>query len=469
MLTLLQSSSFRRAGAGAKGPEYHGPCPVCGGEDRFHVWPEQNQTGTWWCRQCGKGGDLIEFYRWRDGLSYREACERAGQTPRESSWNPTTRRPRADSWTPAAPSAPAARWSEHAAKLVRAAANRLQETPHVLSWLARRGIDAATAYTFELGWLPTDEWRARESWGLPTETKPDGRAKKLWLPAGLVIPFRDPSGETGEIIRLRIRRDNPDPRYYIVPGSSREPLITMPAVEAWVVVESELDAIALAAACADLPHLGIAAMGNSTARPTESLHADLQAALHISVALDNDPPKTEGGHDGPGATAAKWWLERYPQARRTPPVGGKDPGEMFAAGHSLRDWVLAGLPPRFQPAPTPPSPQGDAHQASLPEGGGREAAGGSPAPAPEPEPIPDPGIPHALPSGRIVMLACDREEWEALALAGTAVFSRGEMERLRPVFAGMKSAERSAAAELLADVKEVFPGAYIAASRAEAA
>lgn len=67
------------------------------------------------------------------------------------------------------------------------------------------------------------------------------------------------------------------------------------------------------------------------------------------------------------------------------------------------------------------------------------------------------------------MLARDREEWDALALAGTAVFSQGEMERLRPVFADMAPAERSAAADLLADVKEVFPGAYIAGARTEAA
>ena len=45
----------------------------------------------------------------------------------------------------------------------------------------------------------------------------------------------------------------------------------------------------------------------------------------------------------------------------------------------------------------------------------------------------------------------------------------GEFEvRPGPVFADMDPAERSAAADLLADVKEVFPGAYIAASRAEA-
>jgi phage/plasmid primase-like uncharacterized protein len=44
-----------------KGGEYHSPCPVCGGNDRFHVWPNQDGgetaqragvPGTWWCRAC---------------------------------------------------------------------------------------------------------------------------------------------------------------------------------------------------------------------------------------------------------------------------------------------------------------------------------------------------------------------------------------------------------------------------------
>jgi DNA primase len=51
----------------AKGGEYHSECPRCEGDpskqsDRFHVWPEQNNgDGSFWCRQCGKVGELIQF------------------------------------------------------------------------------------------------------------------------------------------------------------------------------------------------------------------------------------------------------------------------------------------------------------------------------------------------------------------------------------------------------------------------
>lgn len=72
----------------AKGGEYHSPCPLCGGRDRFLVFPEQpggalcrkhGLNGTWSCpRHCGKGGDLISFLMAVDGLDFAEACAALG-------------------------------------------------------------------------------------------------------------------------------------------------------------------------------------------------------------------------------------------------------------------------------------------------------------------------------------------------------------------------------------------------------
>lgn len=56
--------------------EYAGPCPFCGGEDRFHVQPER---GRWFCRQCtGEPGDsgwrdAIDYVRQRQHLSFPDA------------------------------------------------------------------------------------------------------------------------------------------------------------------------------------------------------------------------------------------------------------------------------------------------------------------------------------------------------------------------------------------------------------
>src|SRR5258708_1094572 len=50
-----------------------GPCPICGGDDRFSV-NLKNQVFN--CRQCGgRGGDAIALVQFIDGLSFREAVE----------------------------------------------------------------------------------------------------------------------------------------------------------------------------------------------------------------------------------------------------------------------------------------------------------------------------------------------------------------------------------------------------------
>ncbi len=54
--------------------EMAGPCPKCGGDDRFHV-----KRDTFFCRNCyplGNGShDAIGFMRWLRGLSFVDACQ----------------------------------------------------------------------------------------------------------------------------------------------------------------------------------------------------------------------------------------------------------------------------------------------------------------------------------------------------------------------------------------------------------
>ena len=54
--------------------EYSGPCPVCGGNDRFRVWPNEGDKGRFWCRQCDIKGDSIDYLRVVKGLSFQDAC-----------------------------------------------------------------------------------------------------------------------------------------------------------------------------------------------------------------------------------------------------------------------------------------------------------------------------------------------------------------------------------------------------------
>ena len=61
---------LRRSGA-----ELVGPCPACGGEDRFAV---NTAKDVWLCRRSGAGGDAIALVTYLDGLDKRDllvACE----------------------------------------------------------------------------------------------------------------------------------------------------------------------------------------------------------------------------------------------------------------------------------------------------------------------------------------------------------------------------------------------------------
>ena len=52
----------------------HGPCPVCGGKDRFR-WDDRNGDGTFYCNHCGAGSgtDLVMKFL---GLPFRDAAPR---------------------------------------------------------------------------------------------------------------------------------------------------------------------------------------------------------------------------------------------------------------------------------------------------------------------------------------------------------------------------------------------------------
>jgi phage/plasmid primase-like uncharacterized protein len=51
------------------GKEYKGPCPLCGGTDRYYV----RTDNTFGCRGCHeKIGDVIEYHKWRYGTSISE-------------------------------------------------------------------------------------------------------------------------------------------------------------------------------------------------------------------------------------------------------------------------------------------------------------------------------------------------------------------------------------------------------------
>lgn len=57
--------------------EYAGPCPKCGGKDRFRV----NLVKGWFCRKCQSEehwNDQLDYIQWRDNVSLVEAYKKLG-------------------------------------------------------------------------------------------------------------------------------------------------------------------------------------------------------------------------------------------------------------------------------------------------------------------------------------------------------------------------------------------------------
>jgi DNA primase len=52
------------------GKEWHGPCPFCGGTDRFQI-----SNGMYYCRQCDKGGSLLSLGGQKCRLSDEERLQ----------------------------------------------------------------------------------------------------------------------------------------------------------------------------------------------------------------------------------------------------------------------------------------------------------------------------------------------------------------------------------------------------------
>ena len=325
------------------GGEYASACPVCGGNDRFRVWPEKKDGGAWWCRAEDKGGDAISLLMHAKGMSFKEACAHLGRQMKAKPRARTPQQPRkaAVEFKPRETASPAELWQQKAAEFVEASHAVLLKTPDQLDWLAARGITEETARRFKLGWNAADIWRAKPTWGV------EDNGKKLWLPVGLIIPYH----ADGRIHRVRVRRPEGDPRYYIVPGSGAAPMMICPeqviprGVGAWIVVESELDAILIAQDAGDI--ICVASLGSCFTKPDGSLYDALRRADHIINALD---------FDAAGLKASPWWAEHFPQAERWPVPRGKDPGDYRKEGGDIRAWIIAGLPYGLRPSPSPQSP-----------------------------------------------------------------------------------------------------------------
>ena len=219
--------------------EHAGPCPFCGGHDRFVVWPTGRADGTppmWMCRHCTPdGGSAIDYVMRREHLSFTEAVDwMSGDGLRPAaSGAPGSAQP---------PSRPAAdieaeleraeRLAEYWGRRANGLRAELGAHPEVVASLKRDGITADAALHFDFGYTVHQSTRA------------------------LVIPWRY-CHQGREIVTgvqyralLGDRFDGGDPRYRWRTGSRGKALFNADAIlepedDTLVVVEGAKKAAAL--------------------------------------------------------------------------------------------------------------------------------------------------------------------------------------------------------------------------------
>lgn len=195
LLAMLNNHTAVRRVASSGGGEWAGPCPLCGGRDRFRVQPA---CGRWLCRKCTpRWEDAITLQRALTGQSFSEAvCALLG------AHGPAIR-PHRDVPAQREPPSHSHVWQVMAMAVAGSAATHLwsRNGQPALDWLHGRGLNDDTLRYWRIGWQPRNQWFAAQRWGLA--------GRPLVVATGVTIPYL--SGRAARDSALGEARPAPDP------------------------------------------------------------------------------------------------------------------------------------------------------------------------------------------------------------------------------------------------------------------
>lgn len=331
LLALAGHDTSLKKIATTGGGEYAGPCPFCGGVDRFRVQPESRR---WLCRNCtgGKWQDAIAYVQKRDGCDFKQACQALGAGDLPARHDRPAPPPPAPAYQ-----APAGDWQTWAKQAIDASERALWLDPErkALDYLRRRGLRDETIKRFRLGYCPGGKWG------------------ELYIPRGVLIPC-EAGGDVWYIkIRLlpdvpckcqRCQAPMPGPgtcpkcghvtKYAGVKGNRPAAIFgadrLLGARSAWV-VEGEFDVLTLAQALGDV--LPVVSFGSATNRPDLAAWGAYLIGPEVFIATyDNDP----AGEAGLAAL-----VNLTDRVKLAPlPEGVKDVNDLALSGADLWAWAL---------------------------------------------------------------------------------------------------------------------------------
>lgn len=331
-LTINQQTNLIDLVGGLKrSGRYHiGPCPFCGGKDRFNV-KEGEEGQLWLCRKCGDGRyhDVAAFLMRRDGLTFSQLLDQHRQPATNYQRPATSYQRKATRATRGLTQPPDGAWQAAALTAVYDSCQNLfsQEWP-VWTWLGKRGITHEAAFAASLGFNP--EWR---------ETLPGH-----WLAPGVTIPCLA-GGElwyvqvrtTEEARATAVARGRRLDKYHALAGSRLKALYgadRLPGAATAVVTEGEFDALLMGQY---LPkNWAAVTMGSAGSLPDNPLWLRYFAAVdRVYLVMDNDAA---------GETAVSHWRELLPWVDLAAvPQGHKDLTEFWQAGGDLAAWLNEAL------------------------------------------------------------------------------------------------------------------------------
>lgn len=314
-----------------------GRCPLHHGQSdsSLVLWQAEDGSWRWRCwAGCngGKSGDAIAWVMAVDGVTFVEAVRALGLDRPDRN---AARRDPPPLEPPPAPVEPGPAWVAQAEDLARSAAERLwgPEGRAAIAWLYQRGLSGATIRAAGLGYLPGDTRTPRAAWGL----EPDPDRPWVWLPRGIVIPWR----VAGRVNSIRIRTPEhaapwgkPWPKYVQVTGGGDAPwgIDRVTADTPVALVEGAFDRLAIEQAAGDL--ITPVTVGTTGGRKIAYL-ARLLAAPLVLLCFDRDT-----GGDGP----RQYWRDAlHPRARVWLPYWD-DPAAMLETSDALvRGWIEEGI------------------------------------------------------------------------------------------------------------------------------
>lgn len=320
LLALAEQDGFRTVRKSmSRGGQFNGPCPFCGGTDRFRIQPNHGTYGWFACNQCGKKGNTVDYLMEKRGYSKRDALQAVGWVPKDGSplqpQIPHSALEERPQWNE-----PPERWQEGAIGFYQDAQRMLwsKRGEVALRYLRRRGLKDDTIRKAVLGYNPREHYGTARDWGRP-----------VFLNKGIVIPWF----AGGKVWRLTIRDEQVQEgggRYKQVAGGSNGLYLadSLKLKRSIVVMtEGELDALSIAQECGD--QVAVVATGTTQGSHTPQWVGLLARQERVLIAFDAEES---------GEKAVQWWQERLKNARRLRPWW-KDANQMLQDGADLRSWL----------------------------------------------------------------------------------------------------------------------------------